>query len=161
MEDTRESIEELSMIFSTANFACDVEDSSNATPDADGIDLDIGIYTSSWIVFWFGSHYKVISKTIPSSFNECLGSADIGKRKFEKKTYDRRFQKWKIDSRTSIWLPKWFNIYFLLMTLLYIYLCGLFVFLVSFWCVKMILTLMILERNPKIRTSLQHLISRN
>ncbi|WCJ32824.1 Transducin/WD40 repeat-like superfamily protein [Euphorbia peplus] len=40
-EDTRESIEELPMIFSTANFALDADDSNTATTDADGIDLDI------------------------------------------------------------------------------------------------------------------------
>ncbi|XP_050228000.1 uncharacterized protein LOC126677432 isoform X2 [Mercurialis annua] len=41
IEDTRESFEELPVIFATANFACDNEDSNHMAADADGIDLDI------------------------------------------------------------------------------------------------------------------------
>ncbi|XP_057994797.1 uncharacterized protein LOC110660741 isoform X3 [Hevea brasiliensis] len=41
-EDTKESIEELSMIFSTANFACNAENSNSIVIDTDRNDLDIG-----------------------------------------------------------------------------------------------------------------------
>ncbi|OAY57661.1 uncharacterized protein LOC110609749 isoform X2 [Manihot esculenta] len=40
-EDTRESIEELSMILSTANFACNAENSNSIAIEADENDLDI------------------------------------------------------------------------------------------------------------------------
>ncbi|KDP43769.1 hypothetical protein JCGZ_22396 [Jatropha curcas] len=40
-EDTKESIEELAIIFSTANFASETENSNNMAMDTDGIDLDI------------------------------------------------------------------------------------------------------------------------
>ncbi|CAK7355561.1 unnamed protein product [Dovyalis caffra] len=40
-EDTRESIEELLMIFSTANFECNEENKDNMAMDDDGFDLDI------------------------------------------------------------------------------------------------------------------------
>ncbi|KAJ9146863.1 hypothetical protein P3X46_029081 [Hevea brasiliensis] len=40
-EDTKESIEELSMIFSTANFACNAENSNSIVIDTDRNDLDI------------------------------------------------------------------------------------------------------------------------
>lgn len=43
-EDTRESIEELSMILSTANFACNAENSNSIAIEADENDLDIGMY---------------------------------------------------------------------------------------------------------------------
>ena len=41
-EDTKESIEELSTIFSTANFACDAGNKESLAMDDDGSDLDIG-----------------------------------------------------------------------------------------------------------------------
>ncbi|XP_007046503.2 PREDICTED: uncharacterized protein LOC18610648 isoform X2 [Theobroma cacao] len=40
-EDTRESIEQLSTIFSTANFPCEVENRDNQATDEDEVDLDI------------------------------------------------------------------------------------------------------------------------
>ncbi|XVF62302.1 hypothetical protein PTKIN_Ptkin08bG0206500 [Pterospermum kingtungense] len=40
-EDTKESIEELSTIFSNANFACEVENRDNQAADEDEVDLDI------------------------------------------------------------------------------------------------------------------------
>ena len=44
-EDTRESIEELSTIFSTANFECHQDENKDSMAlDDDGIDLDIGMY---------------------------------------------------------------------------------------------------------------------
>ncbi|XP_065855738.1 uncharacterized protein [Euphorbia lathyris] len=39
-EDTRESIEELTLVFSTANFACDAEDNNNTATDAMDLDID-------------------------------------------------------------------------------------------------------------------------
>lgn len=42
-EDTKESIEELSTIFSTANFPFDAENTENQAMDEDGDQLDIGI----------------------------------------------------------------------------------------------------------------------
>ena len=41
-EDTKESIEELSIIFSNANFLCEVENRDNQAVDEDEIDLNIG-----------------------------------------------------------------------------------------------------------------------
>ena len=44
-EDTRESIEELSKIFSTVNFECHHDENKDSMAmDDDGIDLDIGMY---------------------------------------------------------------------------------------------------------------------
>lgn len=41
-EDTKESIGELSTIFSTTNFPCEVENKDNQAVDEDEIDLNIG-----------------------------------------------------------------------------------------------------------------------
>lgn len=41
-EDSRESIQELSVIFSNENFPCDVDNNDNLTIDEDEVELNIG-----------------------------------------------------------------------------------------------------------------------
>lgn len=42
-EDSKESIQELSVIFSDENFPCDVDNKDNLTVDEDELELNIGI----------------------------------------------------------------------------------------------------------------------
>lgn len=54
-ENARESIEELSTIFSTANFPLDTEDKDNVTinnQDKDEVELDIGISNDTCVVYF-------------------------------------------------------------------------------------------------------------
>ena len=41
-EDSKESIQKLSAIFSTENFPCDADNNDNLTGDEDKLELDIG-----------------------------------------------------------------------------------------------------------------------
>lgn len=50
-EDTKESIEELSTIFSTANFPCEVENKDNQAVDEDEIDLNIGNHVAGIMIY--------------------------------------------------------------------------------------------------------------
>ena len=42
-EDSKESIQELSVIFSNANFPCDADNNDNQTVDEDDLELNIGM----------------------------------------------------------------------------------------------------------------------
>lgn len=76
-EDTRESIEELSTIFSNANFPWEVENRDNQAADEDEIDLAIGKYVLEIIIFYVvgissSTYYFKIQIVVISQADACV-----------------------------------------------------------------------------------------